>query len=213
MYKHIIWDFDGTLFDSYPIMTEAMLKVLREYGVDETEERIMNLMKISMGHMLLTLNQEYEIDEKLLDKYMSERNRLEDEKLQPFSDAIDMCRYIVLRGSTNSMITHRGKSAIKHMEKFKVSNCFSEIITKESGFARKPDPESVKYILDKYGYQPDEVFMIGDRAIDLMAAKSLGVTTCYFKTATDKDLEYADHTITEYKQLRKLLGKWRNIYL
>lgn len=29
MIKHIIWDFDGTLFDSYPGMVNAFLRALK----------------------------------------------------------------------------------------------------------------------------------------------------------------------------------------
>jgi phosphoglycolate phosphatase-like HAD superfamily hydrolase len=34
MYQSYIWDFDGTLYDSYPIMLKAFIKTLKEYGFD-----------------------------------------------------------------------------------------------------------------------------------------------------------------------------------
>ena len=30
MIKHVIWDFDGTLFDSYPGMVNAFLRALKK---------------------------------------------------------------------------------------------------------------------------------------------------------------------------------------
>lgn len=53
MYKHIIWDFDGTLFDSYPVMVKAALTVLEEQGIYESYDKIMSLMKISFTHFKL----------------------------------------------------------------------------------------------------------------------------------------------------------------
>jgi phosphoglycolate phosphatase-like HAD superfamily hydrolase len=32
MYKNIIWDFDGTLFDSYPAIAGAFLSALLDHG-------------------------------------------------------------------------------------------------------------------------------------------------------------------------------------
>ena len=30
MYRHVIWDFDGTLFDTYPVMASVFQQMLRE---------------------------------------------------------------------------------------------------------------------------------------------------------------------------------------
>jgi phosphoglycolate phosphatase-like HAD superfamily hydrolase len=32
----IIWDFDGTLFDTYPETVNAYIKALKDNGIDET---------------------------------------------------------------------------------------------------------------------------------------------------------------------------------
>ena len=31
-YRHIIWDFDGTLFDTYPVMARAFTETMNEAG-------------------------------------------------------------------------------------------------------------------------------------------------------------------------------------
>lgn len=33
MFKHMIWDFDGTLFDTYPVMTKAALMAIKKQGI------------------------------------------------------------------------------------------------------------------------------------------------------------------------------------
>ncbi|MDW2886482.1 hypothetical protein [Exiguobacterium artemiae] len=32
MYRHVIWDFDGTLFDTYPVMATVLQEMLRGQG-------------------------------------------------------------------------------------------------------------------------------------------------------------------------------------
>ncbi len=40
LFHHLIWDFDGTLFDTYPAVVRAMLLGLADFGITEQEDRI-----------------------------------------------------------------------------------------------------------------------------------------------------------------------------
>ena len=44
MYKHVIWDFDGTLFDTYPIIIQNLDNALREFGYTCDPLEAMKLM-------------------------------------------------------------------------------------------------------------------------------------------------------------------------
>ena len=49
MYRHIIWDFDGTPFDTYPEMANVFKELLEREGISEPFDEIMKHMKISMS--------------------------------------------------------------------------------------------------------------------------------------------------------------------
>jgi phosphoglycolate phosphatase-like HAD superfamily hydrolase len=44
--KDIIWDFDGTLFDTYPGTVNAFIMALKDNGIEETSENVLNKLKI-----------------------------------------------------------------------------------------------------------------------------------------------------------------------
>lgn len=44
-YKDIIWDFDGTLADTYPAIVEIIQKVLHSYGIYESDEWILETIR------------------------------------------------------------------------------------------------------------------------------------------------------------------------
>ena len=50
--RHLFWDFDGTLFDSYPELSGSFMKGLKELGFGELLDhaQLMRLMKGSVGH-------------------------------------------------------------------------------------------------------------------------------------------------------------------
>jgi len=65
MYYHIIWDFDGTLFDTYPLMTITFAKTLETEGYSENPAQIMELMKVSELHLLEYCKNKYGTEEDL----------------------------------------------------------------------------------------------------------------------------------------------------
>lgn len=200
MYKHIIWDFDGTLFDSYPAMTQAFKKALEEEGIYETSEKIMSLMKVSMSHLIEYYKMNCKMNDDLLSRFSVFRKPLELELMKPFSNIENVCRTIYLEGGKNYLYTHRGKSSIEFLKKYGMYQYFEGFITKENNFKRKPDPEALLYLIKEYAINPKEAVMIGDRDIDLLAAKNAGIATCHFNYDQLREYEYSDFTINDYSQ-------------
>ena len=52
------------------------------------------------------------------------------------------------------------------------------MVTSSSGFKRKPDPESMMYLREKY--QINSGLVIGDRPIDIEAGQAAGLATHLF---------------------------------
>ena len=57
---------------------------------------------------------------------------------------------------------------------------FTEILTSQSGFARKPSPEAATYLISKYHLKPDRTFYIGDRTLDIDFAQNSGIQSINF---------------------------------
>lgn len=205
MYKHIIWDFDGTLFDTYPAMTAAMLYALQSIGIIESSDNILALMKVSMTHMQIYMEDIYGIDESFWENYKQIKMKFEDHKIQPFDGAIEICQYIVEQNGYNHLFTHRGNSAISYLEKNGLLPLFTGLITKEKGFERKPSPEGIHYLLEEYMIPKNDALMIGDREIDLLSAKNAGIHACYFNPRNDRPLDCADYTISTLLELKPIL--------
>ena len=57
---------------------------------------------------------------------------------------------------------------------------FTEILTSQSGFARKPNPEAATYLLDKYKLDPRDTYYIGDRILDVEFAQNSSIQSINF---------------------------------
>lgn len=62
------------------------------------------------------------------------------------------------------------------LDELGITGCFQEIITDDGNLPPKPDPAAIRYLLQKYGLQPDEICMVGDTQTDMIFAQEGGIT-------------------------------------
>ena len=203
-FKHIIWDYDGTLFDTYPIMASVYNDVLRERGIAESTDNIYSYMKVSMDHVNRHFKEKYNLDDSFFERYKMLVEKAEYEKTKPFAGINKLCNDICKNHGRNYIFTHRNDSALYVINKYKLTDCFTEIVTAKQNFPRKPDPGAVIYLLNKYSIPIDEAVMIGDREIDIASGKNAGIRTCYFADG-DKPVDIADFTINTFSELYKII--------
>ncbi len=210
-YRHLIWDFDGTLFDSYPHIARAMGRALLEFGVNAPQEEVLGWTKLSIGEAVDHYAQLHGLEhDALLAAYHAFGSTLPDDSIVPFPFAREVLEAVGQNGrGMNFIVTHRGDSTLKYVERAGLAPLFQEIVTKSNGFALKPSGEANRYLLGKYGLNPREVLAVGDREIDVLAGVDAGVDACLFAGPGSPFLRTktrAAHTITSLRQLPVLLG-------
>ncbi|WP_407371672.1 HAD-IA family hydrolase [Carnobacterium sp.] len=204
MFKHIIWDFDGTLFDTYPVMAKIFKDLLEKEGIEEPLDEIIQHMQVSMSFALVYYEKKYAISRDIIERFKMLRKTKGIELAKPFEDIEDICKYIYSTNRKNYLYTHRGKSALVLLKKYGLYDYFSDFITFDQGFERKPNPNALNFLIKEHAIHLDEALMIGDREIDLLAAKNAGISACYFNEKKRKN-EYADYTINHFQQLYSVL--------
>ena len=65
-FKHIIWDVDGTLFDTYPAISAAILAAVAEQGVKVDRDVVIQMAMTSLGTTLPTLAKRFKLDHERL---------------------------------------------------------------------------------------------------------------------------------------------------
>ena len=204
MYKHIIWDFDGTLFDTYEVMGRALQRSFQKIGINEPLENIIQLMKVSISKALQYYGEKYHIDEAFKRDYEKLRKEMELEECKPYPGVIELLKHIRDTGRYNYIFTHRGISTINFLKKHGIEDCFTDCITSQHSFERKPSPAAILHLVEKYSMKPQEAIMIGDRDLDILSAKNAGIQACFFDE-TSLICEAADYNIKSIQQLREMI--------
>ena len=87
-------------------------------------------------------------------------------------------------GIQQFVYTHKGDNALTILRDLGLESYFTEILTSQSGFARKPNPEAATYLLDKYQLDPEKTYYIGDRTLDVEFAQNSGIQSINFLEST-----------------------------
>ncbi len=195
MIKNYIWDFDGMLFDSYPHITSAFLKMMSDFGktADYAQAKALFEVTFSTAFDFYGTTEE---QKKIFRSY--EHDFLLEPLAVPFENTVETLKKIVANGGRNYLYTHRGESVYYYLKKYGVYDLFSDYVTSEDNFPMKPAPDAVEYIVKNNSLDKSETVMIGDREIDVMAGKNAGVYGCLF--SKEKKETAADFTVTDIAQ-------------
>jgi HAD superfamily hydrolase (TIGR01509 family) len=206
-FRYLLWDFDGTLFDTYPPLVQAIERALADLGIAEPREEIERLLGITLADCVSTLAEQHGLDaaefEARIDDYY--RQTLPQD-MPPFPGAIQVCERLIAAGGRNYIFTHRTRPSLyRLLNAYGVAELFADCLTVEDGYPRKPDPAGFIALLEKHALPRDEVLAVGDRDLDIAAGQGAGVRTCLFSAQPSPGVE-PDFQISALVELRGILG-------
>ena len=203
MYDYLIYDFDGTLSDTYPIFTEAFLKLMEKYNIPQDYDTVYGLLKQSVGAALN--NYDFPMSKKEARAEFEEIYQpIAVEKQNLFPDAADILRYGLANGKKNYVYTHSGKWVYALFERMGINDCFEFVIDSTYDFPRKPDPAALNFMIEKCGIDKSKALMIGDRDLDIEVAHAAGIDACLFDSENfypDLKAEYRIKKLSELKEI------------
>lgn len=185
MFRHIIWDFDGSLFDTYPAFGRAFAAAMADLGKPIEARYAERLARESMSHCAATLATEGDLEEQqVLEAFGRHYADVPPAAQPPFAGARRLCNEVIAGGGRNFIVTHRGRRSTRQLlEAYGMGSLFTEAVTGDDSFPRKPDPAAFRYLLHRYQLAPQDVLAIGDRDLDILAGREAGIVTCRFGTA------------------------------
>lgn len=205
--KNIIWDLDGTLVDSYPVMARLLQNVLNTHGIETSYEDVYEAIKVSMGHAIQLFAGPDPLVMSQVRAQFIEREGVEPgASYQLFSDTIETLKHLVEKGINNFVLTHRNTSTYKIMKATVMEAYILDTITIDDGFRRKPDPEAFLYLMNKHDLSQKTTLNVGDRLFDIQAGRGAGLLGCLIKDAYNKSyLDEADYIVSSRRGVLDLI--------
>ena len=201
-----IWDFDGTLMDTYPVTFAAYLRLaLADFGYCAPEEEIMETMLVNTGHAVSYYTELHHLPQ-LRERYKFYEAKGAVAMPKAYPQVVDVLDRVRELGGINCIYTHRDDTAFPMLEHAQLTEKFDEIVLPgHEGFGVKPAPDAVLYLMEKYGVTPEETVMVGDRACDLESGQNAGCRTLHLLTPAVPQYPPCDWRIENFNQMLDML--------
>lgn len=203
-YTDLIYDFDGTIADSYPMFTESFVRLAAERGIETDYDRVMSLLKVSVACAANAYIEPASDRKEFHKRFRDDRNALVFEKGQPMAGAEDILRFVIENGGRNYIYTHSPNYIWDALEKWGLKQYFVGGVTADDGFPAKPVPDGMNHIIETYGIDREKCLMIGDRGIDVDAGRNAGVKGVLFDPdgfCGDVDADYKVEHLFDIKNI------------
>ncbi|MBM6617557.1 HAD-IA family hydrolase [Bacillus suaedaesalsae] len=186
---NILWDFDGTIIDTYPVYTRVFQRIAGEHI---PLDKILAQMKVSFTQA----ETHFQLTEQQKKQLRFECDQISVDSVSPFPFVED----ILQRADTNVIMTHKSKQQVIDILTYhRLYDYFTDMVTADDNFPRKPNASSYRYLHEKHKLN----LAIGDREIDILPAKEIGLKTCLFQNNTAG----ADYYLQSYKEFHILFSE------
>jgi pyrophosphatase PpaX len=174
-FRVVLFDLDGTLIDSGPIILASMRHAaLTVLGTEPDEE----LVRAAIGGPgLVAQMRDLDPDrvDELVDVYRAHNEPLHD-TLESFDGVLDLLPVLRAEGRRLGIVTAKRRATVElAFRRFpSLEDAFEVLVGAEDTERHKPDPDPLLEALDRLGERPEDAAYVGDSPFDVRAAKAAG---------------------------------------
>ena len=195
-YRLLVFDWDGTVYDSLPRVWEAFRKTFELFQLPAPDE---NLLRRSAGktwqETIATLlpdeDPAYRNDMRVIYNHVMREGGLERPTLLPGVDTF--LRELKEQGYLLAVATNRSRAHIdQSIDRFDMNALFQAVRGADET-AKKPDPTMLHSILEELEIPAEETLMVGDTDHDVLMALKAGVDSVAVKTGGCIEEDFTPH--------------------
>ncbi|MEM2841414.1 MAG: HAD family phosphatase [Candidatus Bathyarchaeia archaeon] len=175
--KAVIFDFDGTIVDSYEAHLESFRRALRKLSLKVDDEEIYRRFgkpaKVILAEILP------DSVHHLIDDIVREKRREFIEtssRIRLFGGVEETLKYLRSKGVGLGLATSADRpSVMRVLERFSLQHYFDTVVSSEDVVEAKPNPKIFILTAERLGVEPDDCLIVGDSIFDVIAALEAGM--------------------------------------
>jgi pyrophosphatase PpaX len=174
-YKCIIFDMDGTLTQTNQLIFDAFNLVAEKYlHTRLTPGEIIAFFGPPEREAVQKMIGPEHIDEAMVEYYRFYHDR-HNSLASLYPGIIDILRFLHSKDVLVALFTGKGRRTTDiTLEQFEIERYFDLTITGDDVEEFKPSGEGIRTILTRFDLMPEDVLMVGDAVVDVLAAREVG---------------------------------------
>lgn len=207
--KTILFDLDGTLIDSLPLIKSTYEKVFQEMEIPWCNGEVMKCI----GLPLVEIGRKFAGEERNRDFFSLYQQHYaveHDAKTKAYPGTLAMLENLRQRGLRMGVVTSKSHHVALRSTSFLGIDQYMEVLIGAEDVTRhKPQPEPILTALEQMQASQAGAAYIGDSPFDLMSAKAAGVTAIGVSWGMAKASELLrfepDHLLQQWEDLSGVL--------
>lgn len=208
MLKAVIFDLDGVLIDSEPLMRFAFEEIYRRM-IDQEQQAPIDAYLSHMGESFPQIMDHLGLPHTLWEPYrqLCQKNI---NRVNLFPEGPILLEKLSALGLKLAVLTGKDRvRTIETLDHFNIRYFFQEVVASDQLRAPKPDPEGILHTLQLLDCATHEAVMIGDSVSDILCAQRAAVTsiavTWGIKPERVQTLCVPDYIVHDWASLTEVL--------
>lgn len=179
MIKLVLFDFDGTLVNTNPLIMKSFELTLNHYLPNKmySNEELMNFIGPTLKQTFNTILPE-KMDE-MVEYYRKVNKELHDDMVTIYPTVKSGLERLIQKGIKLGIVSSKRHDMVLHgLSLFQLTPMFSCIIGEDDVKEPKPNPEPILKAMHMLDCKVHEVIFVGDNAHDMEGGKNANVVTC-----------------------------------
>ena len=175
-YDVVLYDFDGTLLDTVPVIMESFrIAFLEVTGHEEDKDYLLSTIGLPLAKAFA--HYEPDVQKALTESYTLANRRLIKTAVRSFEGVEEGLSALKRMGVRQGVVTSKQREpAIISMRQFGLDVYFDTIVTREDTSVHKPNPEPLFLGMKNLGIEDvSRVLYVGDSVHDLRCATNAGM--------------------------------------
>lgn len=197
--KAVIFDWDNTLVNTWPLIHSALHETFTHYGLapwslQETKDRVAHSLRDSFPTLF---GDKWEEAGR---HYQAAYQRDHLTKLEVLEQAEDLLRFLHDKGVYLAVVSNKkGHNLRKEAAHLGWDKYFGRLVGSDDAARDKPHREPVDMALEGSGVQAgDDVWFVGDTAIDLECAKNTGCVPVLYGDVVVEQQRYGGFAVRHH---------------
>jgi HAD superfamily hydrolase (TIGR01509 family) len=200
--KGVVFDLDGTLFDSRESNIAFYNYLLEFVGLPKTAEQAIEVIhRESMDRSLRYLMGDGPEFKAAMEHWKTMDTGQFIDQLRLFPHVRESLDYLK-ESFALAVCTNRTKTTMRSLRRFDLEDYFGQVVTPLQAGASKPAPRLMELVLEGMGLGADEIIFVGDSQLDQALCQACRVN---FVAFANPGLEAWAH-FDNYQRLPKILG-------
>ena len=215
MYKHVIFDLDGTLLNTIGDLADTGNHVCTLHG---WPTHTVDAFKLMVGNGIPKLVERFapqgtsqEVLDQAFQEFMDWYGAHKEDKTAPYAGMPEVTKALREAGVSIAVLSNKADVMAGPVVEHYYPGIFPVVQGALPGLPTKPDPTLLHKLMDRLGATKEDTLFVGDSNVDIRTAKNGGLTGCGvlwgFRSREELEAAGADVIVSTPQELLDLILK------